>query len=130
MKITGAHDFNDYGVAQRNHLPLYALMDGSARMRSDGLSYAESAAIAGAIVDGGRSHEDIGAINLVPEELRGLDRYEARKRIVEDIDTEYARLQAAGAPIVTPIETEEWGERYFQTTEPNGIVYQLVQWVD
>lgn len=49
--------------------------------------------------------------------------------VVADIDTEYARLQAAGAPIVTPIETEEWGERYFQTTDPNGIVYQLVQWV-
>lgn len=50
--------------------------------------------------------------------------------VVADIDTEYARLQAAGAPIVTPVETEEWGERYFQTTDPNGIVYQLVQWVD
>src|SRR5690606_2842374 len=40
VKITGAHDFNDYGVAQRNNLPLYALMDGSARMRDDGLPYA------------------------------------------------------------------------------------------
>ncbi|WP_459548261.1 VOC family protein [Nocardia sp. X0981] len=49
--------------------------------------------------------------------------------VVDDIDTEYARLCAAGVPIVTPIETEEWGERYFQTTDPNGIVYQLVQWV-
>ncbi|MFI5714478.1 VOC family protein [Nocardia sp. NPDC051750] len=49
--------------------------------------------------------------------------------IVADIDAEYARLRAADAPIVTPIETEEWGERYFQTTDPNGIVYQLVQWV-
>ena len=27
VKITGAHDFNDYGVAQRNGIPLYALMD-------------------------------------------------------------------------------------------------------
>lgn len=49
--------------------------------------------------------------------------------VVDDIDTEYARLRAAGVPVVTPIETEEWGERYFQTTDPNGIVYQLVQWV-
>lgn len=48
---------------------------------------------------------------------------------VADIDTEYARLQKEGAPIVTPIETEEWGERYFQTTDRNGIIYQLVQWV-
>ncbi|MEU2255616.1 VOC family protein [Nocardia xishanensis] len=49
--------------------------------------------------------------------------------VVEDIDAEYARLQAEGVPIVTPIETEEWGERYFQMTDPNGIVVQLVQWV-
>ncbi|WP_068059727.1 VOC family protein [Nocardia xishanensis] len=49
--------------------------------------------------------------------------------VVDDIDAEYARLQTEGVPIVTPIETEEWGERYFQMTDPNGIVVQLVQWV-
>ncbi|MBF6316005.1 VOC family protein [Nocardia cyriacigeorgica] len=49
--------------------------------------------------------------------------------VVDDIDTEYARLRSEGVPIVTPIETEEWGERYFQMTDPNGILYQLVQWV-
>ncbi|MEV0331318.1 VOC family protein [Nocardia sp. NPDC050717] len=48
---------------------------------------------------------------------------------VDDIDTEYERLRAAGVPIETEIETEEWGERYFQMTDPNGIVIQLVQWV-
>jgi uncharacterized glyoxalase superfamily protein PhnB len=49
---------------------------------------------------------------------------------VDDIDTEYARLRDAGVTIVTPIETEPWGERYFQMTDPNGVVYQLVQWVE
>lgn len=49
--------------------------------------------------------------------------------IVDDIDAEYERLRTAGVPIETPIETEEWGERYFQLTDPNGIVIQLVQWV-
>ncbi|MET7770706.1 VOC family protein [Nocardia sp. NPDC005366] len=49
--------------------------------------------------------------------------------VVDDIDGEYARLEGAGVPIVTPIETEEWGERYFQMTDPNGIVIQLVQWM-
>jgi uncharacterized glyoxalase superfamily protein PhnB len=38
-------------------------------------------------------------------------------------------LQDEGVPIVTPIETEEWGERYFQMSDPNGIIIQLVQWV-
>jgi predicted enzyme related to lactoylglutathione lyase len=49
--------------------------------------------------------------------------------VVDDIDAEYARLQSEGVPIVTPIETEPWGERYFQMSDPNGIILQLVQWV-
>lgn len=49
---------------------------------------------------------------------------------VDAIDDEYARLQREGVTIVTPIETEPWGERYFQVLDPNGIVIQLVQWVD
>jgi uncharacterized glyoxalase superfamily protein PhnB len=50
--------------------------------------------------------------------------------VVEDIDGEYARLQEEGVTIVTPIETEPWGERYFQMSDPSGVVYQLVQWVE
>ena len=120
VKITGAHDFNDYGVAQRNNLPLYALMDGSARMRSDGLSYAESATLAGLIARGERSHEDVGAINLVPEELRGLDRYEARARVVEAITAEgLAVTDADGQPVVDakPI-MQPFGDRSGQVIEP------------
>jgi predicted enzyme related to lactoylglutathione lyase len=49
--------------------------------------------------------------------------------VVDDIDAEYARIQAEGVPITTEIETESWGERYFQVTDPNGVVIQLVQWV-
>ncbi|MEU8900811.1 VOC family protein [Nocardia sp. NPDC048505] len=48
---------------------------------------------------------------------------------VDNIDAEYERLRAAGVPIVTEIETEPWGERYFQMSDPNGIIVQLVQWV-
>lgn len=49
--------------------------------------------------------------------------------VVEEIDREYERLQRAGIPILTPIETEPWGERYFQVEDPNGVIVQLVQWV-
>ncbi|MGE6756745.1 VOC family protein [Corallococcus interemptor] len=49
--------------------------------------------------------------------------------VVEDIDAEYARLQAEGVKIVTPIETEAWGERYFQVADANGVIVQLVQWM-
>ena len=49
--------------------------------------------------------------------------------VVDDIDAEAARLGDAGVSFTTPIETEPWGERFFQVTDPNGIVIQLVQWV-
>ncbi|MBN8469908.1 VOC family protein [Corallococcus exiguus] len=49
--------------------------------------------------------------------------------VVDDIDVEYARIQAEGVKILTPIETEEWGERYFQVADANGVIVQLVQWM-
>jgi catechol 2,3-dioxygenase-like lactoylglutathione lyase family enzyme len=49
--------------------------------------------------------------------------------VVDDIDGEYARLQQEGVAITTPIETEPWGERFFQVTDPNGVTIQLVQWI-
>ena len=59
VKITGAHDFNDYQVAKRHNLPLHVIMDGQARM------------LAG---------------DIMPEKYVGLDRFEARKAVVADID--------------------------------------------
>ncbi len=49
--------------------------------------------------------------------------------VVDDIDAEFARIAEAGARVVTPPETEPWGERYCQFADPNGIIWQLVQWV-
>ncbi len=89
VKITGAHDFNDYAVAKRNNIPCYRLMDTKAAMRADGAPYAEEAAKAQAIVEGKAFTEaEIDAINLVPDEYRGLDRFEARKRVIEAITAE------------------------------------------
>lgn len=48
--------------------------------------------------------------------------------VVEEIDTEWERLRDL-VPIATAIETEPWGERYFQVIDPNGIIIQLVQWM-
>lgn len=90
VKITGAHDFNDYQVARRNKIPLYRLMDTQAKMRADGEDYAVYAARALEIAKSGElpSEAEVDDINLVPEEYRGLDRYEARKRIVDAINAE------------------------------------------
>ncbi len=87
VKITGAHDFNDYMVAKRNNIPLYRLMDIQAAMRDDGAPYADCAAQAMEIVKSGKLPDEntVDAINLVPDEYRGLDRFEARKKIIADI---------------------------------------------
>ena len=86
VKITGAHDFNDYQVAKRNSIPLYRLMDTKGRMRDDGLPYSEAASLAQNFSRGEDFTEaEIDTLNLVPEEFRGLDRFEARKLIVDHI---------------------------------------------
>ena len=50
--------------------------------------------------------------------------------VVADVDAEHDRLVAEGVEITTPLETEPWGERYFQVTDPCVVVLQLVQWVE
>jgi catechol 2,3-dioxygenase-like lactoylglutathione lyase family enzyme len=49
--------------------------------------------------------------------------------VVDDVDAECRRLRAEGVAIVTEPETEPWGERYFQIADPNGVIFQFVQWV-
>ncbi|WP_281825605.1 valine--tRNA ligase [Jannaschia rubra] len=89
VKITGAHDFNDYAVAKRNGIPCYRLMDTRGVMRDDGPPYAEAAAKAQEIVDGAEMTEgEIDAINLVPDAYRGLDRFDARRAVIADITAE------------------------------------------
>ena len=90
VKITGAHDFNDYEVAKRGNIPMYALMDTRGQMRADGRPYAQEAAVAQAIANGTQDFDEamIAAMNLVPDEYRGLDRFEARARVVADVTAE------------------------------------------
>ncbi len=61
VKITPAHDFNDFEVGRRHDLPLINLMTETAAMAS---------------------------IPEIPEKYQGLDRYEARRLILADLDAE------------------------------------------
>ncbi len=61
VKITGAHDFNDFEVARRNNIPLIVLMDKKARM----ISTPE---------------------NNVPERYHGKDRFKAREMVLAEIE--------------------------------------------
>ncbi|WP_199502950.1 valine--tRNA ligase [Qipengyuania sp. YIM B01966] len=115
VKITGAHDENDYGVASRNGIPMYRLMDEVASMRADGAPYAEASAQAMRIARGEVAPDAnaVDALNLVPDEYRGLDRYEARKRVVADIDAEGLMVMVEDKPIMQP-----FGDRGGVVIEP------------
>jgi valyl-tRNA synthetase len=90
VKITGAHDFNDYQVAKRGGIPMFRLMDAKGAMRADGASYDENATLAMAVAKGEHTlaEAEADAVNLVPEDIRGLDRFEARKIVVDQITAE------------------------------------------
>jgi valyl-tRNA synthetase len=114
VKITGAHDFNDYTVANRNGIPKYRLMDTRGAMRSDGLPYAEAAARAQEIAAGAKASEsEIDALNLIPEAYRGLDRFAARKAVIADIDAEGLMVMVEDKPIMQP-----FGDRSKVVIEP------------
>jgi valyl-tRNA synthetase len=69
---------------------MYRLMDTRGQMRADGAPYAEAAAIAMAVAEGARTltEAEADAINLVPDHLRGLDRFAAREAVVREITEE------------------------------------------
>ena len=47
---------------------------------------------------------------------------------VGNLEGELARLRAEGVVITMPLTVEEWGERLFQVTDPNGVIVQLMDW--
>ncbi|MNQ39259.1 Valine--tRNA ligase [compost metagenome] len=107
MKITPAHDFNDYEVGKRHNLPLINIFDKNAAV----LAHAQVFNL-----DGNVNHEVDGSL---PAEYAGLDRFEARKRIVEAFDAlgllEKVEDHALKVPkgdrsgtIIEPWLTDQW----------------------
>ena len=69
---------------------MYNLMDTKANLRADGQSYATEAATAQRIANDEESFDEakIAAMNMVPDAYRGMERFDARKKIVDDITRE------------------------------------------
>ncbi len=74
VKITPAHDFNDYEVGKRHNLPLINVLDLDAKIVSEFtvLTFEGYASTHG---------------EKAPEAYAGLDRFEARKKIVAEIES-------------------------------------------
>ncbi|MEP9377630.1 valine--tRNA ligase [Aquabacter sp. CN5-332] len=75
VKITPAHDFNDFEVGRRHHLPMINVLDAEARIDPTGIRD-DHASRRDAYVD----DPDFGG---VLSHLKGMDRFAARKHIVE-----------------------------------------------
>lgn len=90
VKITPAHDFNDFAVGQRHHLKPLNVLTKTAKMNDN-----------------------------VPEKYRGMDRYEARKAVIKDLQEQgllvgikdhkhmVPRVSRTGE-IVEPMLSEQW----------------------
>lgn len=46
---------------------------------------------------------------------------------VEDVDGVYQDCRAAGLPILKPICDEDFGQRHFITSDPNGVLIDIIK---
>ena len=93
LKITPAHDFNDYAIGQRHGLRPINIFTPDARIKRsdlDDFTFGHRAkTVHGTQLADGDGLASPATVTLIPERYQGLDRYEARRLIIQD-------LQAAG----------------------------------
>jgi valyl-tRNA synthetase len=106
VKITPAHDFNDYEVGLRHKLPMIGVFDESARLNDN-----------------------------APPAYRGLDRFAARERVLEDLTSqnllerteEHVSMLPRGersGVVVEPMLTDQW---YVRTAPLAAPAIQAVE---
>lgn len=100
VKITPAHDFNDYEVGKRHNLPLINIFTKRATINKN-----------------------------APEQYQGMERFQARKQIIEDLDalgllvkiephrSKIPRGEKSGT-IVEPLLTDQWYVKIQPLAEP------------
>lgn len=107
VKITPAHDFNDYAVGQRHKLPMINILDKDAAIREE------------AEIFNSDSSENTDIDKALPASYAKLDRYAARKAIVEDFEKagllEKVDDHALKVPrgdrsglVIEPMLTDQW----------------------
>ncbi len=117
VKITPAHDFNDFEVGRRHGLEMINVLD------------------------------EVGRINeMAPEPYRGLDRFEARERVIQDLEArglldrveDHTHTVPYGDRSGVPIEpwlTDQWyvdaaslAERAIESVERGEVRFVPRQW--
>ena len=90
VKITGAHDFNDYAVSQRHGLPLITIFTLDAKINENG-----------------------------PTAYQGMDRYDCRKAVLKDLEAQgflekavphknMVPICARTGAVIEPMLTDQW----------------------
>lgn len=83
------------------------------------LQLADDASVNLAVLDGQHS--------TIPEVGRGRVSGLLLNFEVEDPDAVHDRLQAAGLPILLPLRDEAFGQRHFITSDPNGVLIDIIK---
>ncbi len=68
-----------------------------------------------------------GDHDTIPEEGRGRTSGLLINFEVADPDAIYARVRAAGLPILRTLRDEPFGQRHFITRDPNGVLIDIIK---
>ncbi|CAM3669064.1 valine--tRNA ligase [Rouxiella silvae] len=123
VKITPAHDFNDYEVGKRHGLPMINILtfDGDIRQTAE--------------VFDTKGEESDACSNEIPEQFRGLERFAARKAVVAAFD-ELGLLEEIkphdltipygdrGGVVIEPMLTDQW---YVRTAPLAKVAVEAVE---
>ncbi|MEM1360551.1 MAG: VOC family protein [Pseudomonadota bacterium] len=62
----------------------------------------------------------------IPQPGRGTTQGMILNFEVEDVDLVHDRLVSAGLPMLKPLCDEDFGQRHFITTDPNGVLIDVI----
>lgn len=119
VKVTPAHDFNDYAVGQRHNLPMINIFT-----------------------------DDAAVNDVAPDKYRGLDRFAARKAVLADLEAEGWLLEEKKhklmvprgdrtGQVIEPYLTDQWfvrmdvmGKRGLELVENGSIEFVPPNWIN
>jgi valyl-tRNA synthetase len=100
VKVTPAHDENDYQVGKRHNLPFVSIFTADARIIPRHASDAGHMQQARGVQSIPLS--EVEAQAAIPEKYRGLERFDARRQIVTDLESERLLMQVKKHKLMVP----------------------------
>nr|WP_298124452.1 valine--tRNA ligase [uncultured Pseudoxanthomonas sp.] len=158
VKVTPAHDFNDYAVWQRHvekgefdavpNRGLINILTPEAKIVGDPsvATYGSTSAQPLEIIDA--AIRDANILNFIPAKLMGLDRYEARKVVLADledlgllVETKPHKLQVPRgdrtSQVIEPYLTDQWfvkmdglAKRGLELVESGQVKFVPPNWIN